>query len=191
MQNKEMTQFVVDLLNQNLPSTYYFHDYQHTLYVLAKTEEIAMEEGVTEQEMHLLKAAALWHDVGYIHAYKGHEYESCILAQKYLPDFGFNEDDIHQICEMIMATMVPQDPHNRLEKILADADLAYLGTSDAPVFARQLFLELQSINPGLSETEWIKTQISFLKSHQYFTACSKKKFESKKEIYMATLPRYL
>ena len=191
MQNNQMTQFVVNILRQNLPVNYFFHDYRHTLYVMEKSEKIGMEEGITEQEMHLLQAAALWHDVGYIHAYKGHEYESCLLAKQRLPDFGFGENDISQICGMIMATMVPQDPHNKLEEILADADLAYLGTDDAGTYAHELFLELQSLDPELGEAEWIETQLSFLKSHQYFTTYCKKKFEPRKEIYMGTLQKLL
>ncbi len=191
MQSNQMTDFVVNMLRQSLPATYFFHDYQHTLYVLAKTIKIGKKEEITDEEMHLLKAAALWHDVGYINAYKGHEYESCLLAKQYLPDFGFNENDINQICGMIMATMVPQDPHNKLEEILADADLAYLGTDDASALAHQLFLELQAINPELTEQEWTITQVSFLKSHQYFTAYCKDKFEPQKEVYAAQLQKLL
>lgn len=191
MRSNEMENFVIAMLQQNLPATYFYHNHLHTLYVLANAETIGRYEGVTEQEIHLLKSAALWHDTGYIHAYKRHEIESCLLAKRYLPDFGFNENEITKICGMIMATRVPQDPHNKLEEILADADLAYLGTSDAPALAHQLFLELQVINPGLTEAAWTKTQISFLHTHQYFTSYCKKKCEPRKEIYVAELQKLL
>ncbi len=191
MQSKEMKEFVINLLQQNLPPTYFYHNYQHTLYVLANAETIGRSEAITEHEMHLLKAAALWHDTGYIHVYTGHEFESCLLAKKHLPDFGFNENEIRQICGMIMATMVPQDPHNKLEEILADADLEYLGTSKAPALANQLFLELQAINPKLTEAEWTETQVSFLKTHRFFTAYCKKKCGPQKEAYAAQLQKLL
>ena len=170
MQSKlHMKVFVVDLLKDNLPVGYYYHNYEHTLYVQEKAVQIGRHENCTEKEIELLSTAALWHDAGYINTYNGHEEESCVLAKKYLPEYGFTNNDISIVCGMIMATKVPQLPKNKLEEIIADADLEYLGTISAAEKAEQLFKELQSLTPSLTEAAWHKMQITFIQTHHYFT----------------------
>jgi uncharacterized protein len=170
MQNKlTMKEFVIDMLKEKLPTNYYYHNYEHTLYVLEKANEIGKHENCTEFELELLSVAALWHDTGYIHTYKGHEEESCLLAKKYLPAYGYSDSDIARINGMIMATKILQTPTNKLEEILADADLEYLGTADATEIAYLLFKELHSLNPALTAEAYNTLQINFLNSHHYFT----------------------
>lgn len=188
MQNKTaMQQFVIALLKDHLPENYYYHNYLHTLYVVAKAAEIGRHEHCTEKEMELLHAAALWHDTGYVKTYIGHEEESCLLAKKYLPGYGFNETDIYGICEMIMATKIPQSPKNKLEEMIADADLVYLGTSDAAEKATDLFKELRSLNPSLTMAGWNQMQIAFLSAHHYFTQYHSERSEPVKQAYLAQL----
>ena len=170
MQNKlTMKEFVIDMLKEKLPTNYYYHNYQHTLYVLEKANEIGKHENCSEYELELLSVAALWHDTGYLNTYKGHEEESCLLAKKYLPSYGYSDSDIARINGMIMATKILQTPTNKLEEILADADLEYLGTTDATEIAYLLFRELQSLDPALTVEAYNTLQISFLNSHHYFT----------------------
>lgn len=183
----QMTAFVIDLLKRELPATYYYHDPAHTLYVLDKIIEIAEHENCTKKEIALLRTAALWHDVGFINIYNGHEKESCSLAKKYLPGYGYSADDIHTICGMIMATKMPQSPHNKLEEIIADADLEYLGTDNAAAMAERLFRELHALNPTLTMAQWHKQQITFLQHHDYFTRFCKENREPVKSAYLKEL----
>jgi len=170
MQNKLlMTSFVLNFLRNNLPEKYYYHNPEHTLYVQEKALEIGRHEECSDEDLELLSTAALWHDTGYIKIYKGHEDQSCLLARQYLPDFGYSAVEINKVCGMIMATKMPQAPKNKLEEILADADLEYLGTASFEIKSEKLFKELQSLNPSLKEAEWNKMQISFLQNHHYFT----------------------
>ena len=188
MQSKlPVKEFVINLLNDNLSMFYYYHNYEHTLYVLDKAIEIGQHENCTAKEMELLSAAALWHDTGYINTYAGHEEESCLLARQYLPEFEFSAEDITRICGMIMATKIPQSPQNKLEEIIADADLEYLGTENAGVKADLFFNELQHLNPSLTKAEWNQTQISFLQQHHYFTSFCKSNKEPLKAAYLSKL----
>ncbi len=174
MQNKNpMQQFVIDMLKAKLPLNYYYHNYEHTLYVQKKVNEIGKQENCTQRELELLTVAALWHDTGYIETYAGHEEVSCLLAKKYLPLYGYSKKDIDIILGMIMATKILQTPKNRLEEIMADADLEYLGTKDAGEIAHLLFKELQSLNPSLTAASYNTLQIKFLNTHHYFTTYCK------------------
>lgn len=55
---------------------------------------------------------------------------------------------------MIMATKIPQSPKNKLEEIIADADLEYLGTDEAAKKADDFFKELHHLHPSLTKEEW-------------------------------------
>ena len=188
MQNKNtMKAFVIEMLQKELPQNYYYHNVEHTLYVLQKVNEIGTNENCTEKELELLSVAALWHDTGYMLTYAGHEEESCLLAKNYLPHYGYTEKEIAEINGMIMATKILQTPTNKLEEILADADLEYLGTNAVEDKAHFLFRELQSINAALTEIEWNKMQISFLESHHYFTNYCKKNKDPLRHLYYQKL----
>jgi uncharacterized protein len=184
---ENMKLFVTDLLNEKLSAAYYYHNYEHTLYVMKKAVEIAGHSNCTEKEIDLLIAAALWHDTGFINTYSNHEKESCMLARLYLPGFGYADTDINIVCAMIMATKMPQSPQNRFEAIIADADLEYLGSVSVEEKANNLFRELQARNPSLTKAQWLKMQVSFLQAHRYFTPFCKENTEPGKKAYLEKL----
>ena len=186
MQN-EIQSFVLHLLKEKLPETYYYHNVAHTVYVQEKVVEIGNHEACTADEIDMLKVAALWHDTGYINTYIRHEEESCILARNHLPQFGYNAAGIDRVCGMIMATRMPQSPRNKLEEVMADADLEYLATPLAVTLAENLFRELQYQNPSLTRAQWLKTQVGFLETHQYFTPYCKAYKEPQKQAYLRSL----
>lgn len=184
---KRMRLFVTGLLKNNLPTYYYYHNTEHTLYVADRAAEIGRQEKCNEKEIDLLIIAALWHDTGFIKTYTGHEEAGCELAHHYLSEFGCLAEDIQRVCGMIMATKIPQSPNNKLEEIIADADLEYLGTETVAMKAYNLFRELQHLNPLLTEEEWNGVQISFLQKHHYFTRFCKENREPLKLMYLKKL----
>ncbi|MCC7028178.1 MAG: HD domain-containing protein [Saprospiraceae bacterium] len=188
MQNRlAMIEFVKQLLLDKLPVNYYYHNFAHAQYVLKKVTEIGRQENCSKKDLSLLKTAALWHDVGFINKNIGHEEEGCLFVKKYLPDFGYSNSEIEIICGLIVATKIPQSPKTKLEQIIADADLAYLGFRGAHSKAKLLFKEMQCLNPTLSEEEFIDIQISFLQNHNYFTAYCQNKTTLGKLEYLKSL----
>ena len=185
--DKKLNDLVINLLKTKIPPRYYYHNYEHTLYVIDKVIEIGSQENCSARELQLLSVAALWHDTGYINTYAGHEEESCRLARQYLPGYAFTNVDINKICGMIMATKIPQSPQNKPEEIIADADLEYLGTNNAAVQAKNLFKELNAINPLLTMQDWNKIEIDFLTAHHYFTDYCKANKEHIKQAYLKSL----
>lgn len=185
--NRQMIDFVVKLLNSKLDKFYYYHNVEHTLYVLDKATEIAHHQNCSALEIELVRTAALWHDTGFINIYEGHEEEGCALVIKHLPDFGYTSDAIKIICGMIRATKIPQLPTNKLEQIVADADLEYLGTDEAASIANKLFKEQKAFNPKLTASQFNELQISFLQKHHYFTNFCKANKEQIKQSYLKKL----
>ena len=85
-------------------------------------KELAREENVEGHDLVLLKTAACYHDSGFMVKGKGHEKESCKIVREILPGFKYTPVDIEINCGIIMATMIPQQPHTHLERIICDAD---------------------------------------------------------------------
>mgnify|MGYP007067824091 FL=1 len=86
-----------------------------------------------------------------------------------------------------MATRIPQLPKNKLEEILADADLEYLGSDNFITKADELFREMQSVNAQLTLDKWNELQISFLGNHHYFTDFCKQHKEPIKQHHLQQL----
>jgi len=184
-----MKDFIISLFKEKLPPTYYYHNYGHTAYVMEKAVEIGQQENCSAEEINLLKVAALWHDSGYVTTYAGHEEAGCVLARQYLPEYGFSSADINLICGMIMATRIPQTPHTKLEEIIADADMEYLGTAHAASQAENLYREWHHLNPSLTKEAWDRVQVDFIQQHHYFTGYCKQHKEHTKQAYLDKLKK--
>ena len=94
---------------------------------------IALKENINEKDTELIKMAAMFHDSGFIKKYDDNEVIGCKIAKEFLPEFGYSQEEIETICGMILATHTPQNPKNKLEEVLADADLDYLGRASYQV----------------------------------------------------------
>ena len=170
MRNYEaIEEHIIGLLKDNLPQNLYYHGVHHTYDVLSAALLIAKEEKITEHELFLLKVAILYHDAGFTSAYQNHEEASCALAKKDLPLFELNPEETGIICGMIMATKIPQKPHTLLEKIIADADLEYLGTDSFQRIGDTLFEEAKIYLNVKTRRQWDEIQANFLRKHHYFT----------------------
>ncbi len=184
---KQAEQFILAVLRDQLPITLFYHGFQHTKDVMEAALRIAAAEQLSGEEVGMLRVAVAFHDCGFIDTYLNHEERGCELAKKHLPQFGFDKTQIDAICNMIMATKIPQTPSSRLEKILCDADLDYLGRDDAVIISRKLHQELNMHGKPMSDLQWNKAQLSFLKSHHYFTDFALQQRNAKKLEYLKSL----
>lgn len=187
MDFEALKKLVLERLNAELSEDLTYHCVEHTLDVLEAAENICKLEGVNGHDLCLVKTAALFHDFGFVETYDGHEDMSIIKAHEILPRFGYSEDDINRIAGIINSTRIPQNPTNKLEEILADADLDYLGRDDLFLIGQRLQYEWKVLGKVSSLREWHEKQLGFIKNHKYFTESSKtlrneKKQENIKEI---------
>ncbi|MBP6557518.1 MAG: hypothetical protein KA213_04075, partial [Flavobacterium sp.] len=110
---------VMGCLKEKLSPKLTYHHWKHTEHVVEMAEFIGHKEYCSEEEIILIKTAALFHDAGFVNPITDcHEDESIRYAQKRLPEYGYSKNDIEQIVGMIHATKIPQNPQNKLERIL-------------------------------------------------------------------------
>lgn len=184
MQLKQAGKFILKKLKAELPGHLSYHNIDHIKDVYESAQRIAKAEGVSNYDLKLLLTAALYHDAGFIKIRNGHEIESCKIARQYLPRYNYHPDEIDVICDMIMATRIPQSPKTHVEEILCDADLDYLGRDDFFILGAKLFAELCFEGLIKNEEEWDREQIEFIGAHRYRTATSIKLRQPKKEEYI-------
>lgn len=178
-QFEELKGQVIERMRGELPPHLHYHSPEHTLYVLDAIDMIAEAEHVSGNDLMLLRIAVLYHDLGFVHVGLGHEMESCSVAREDLTGL-LTTGEIETICGMIMATRIPQTPHTKLEEIIADADLEYLGTDRFDEISSGLYKELLYNNPNLTAKDWNRIQVSFMQEHHYFTGFCKQHRAQKK-----------
>ncbi|HON18063.1 MAG TPA: adenylate/guanylate cyclase domain-containing protein [Salinivirgaceae bacterium] len=180
-QFSDLQEIILDKLEKELPPYLYYHNFKHTIDVISQVELIGIGEGVNDNDLLLLKTAALFHDAGHTVGYDNHEFLGTQIAREILPQYKYTPEQIDTICELIMATKLPPNPKNLLEKIMCDADLDYLGRSDFIPVSNTLFEELKAQNKINDINEWNKIQVKFISNHQYFTETANRLREVNKQ----------
>ncbi len=177
----DIQEIILDILEKELPEYLHYHNVKHTIDVVTEVELIGWAEGVSDEEILLLKTAALFHDAGHTIGFDEHEEKGANLAREMLPKYNYTSRQVETVCELIMATKMPPKPKNLLEKIMCDSDLDYLGRVDFIPVSNTLYEELKHQNKIGSFNEWNKLQIKFISGHQYFTQTARNLREVNKQ----------
>jgi predicted metal-dependent HD superfamily phosphohydrolase len=172
---------IMKVLKKGLDIRLHYHGIQHTLDVVKAVERYALMEGVTDEGLFILKSAATYHDAGFVEKYDHNEPVGARMAEEILPQYGYTQDDIDKIKELIYVTQIPHQPKSLLEEIICDADLDYLGRDDFHEIADRLRRELKEHGKINSDRAWDEMQVKFLTMHKYFTATAKASREAKKQ----------
>ncbi len=170
----DLEDFILEKLEKGLPKKLSYHNLKHTVDVYTQVELIGRAEQVTNEELLLLRTAALLHDAGHLIDYDTHEEMAVKLAHEILPEYYYSEKQIEVISDLIMSTKLPPKPKNLLEEIMCDADLDYLGREDFIPVSNMLYKELHDHGKIGTLREWNELQIKFISKHSYFTKTARK-----------------
>ncbi|HEC43745.1 MAG TPA: HD domain-containing protein [Bacteroides sp.] len=187
----DIQEMILDKLEKELPGYLYYHNVKHTVDVVTEVELIGWAEGCTDHEILLLKTAGLFHDAGHTIDYDGHEELGCNMAKDFLPKYGYTDEQIEKICEIIMATKMPPKPETLLQRIICDSDLDYLGRSDMIPVSNTLYKELKEQDKIGTPNDWNKLQIKFISVHQYFTETARSLREVNKQMQIERIKKLI
>ena len=159
------------LYRLNAPANLYYHNYLHTMEVMANAKKIAAHYQLDDRLFFIVCAAACFHDAGQLVPTAGlHEDKSALLAAEFFKNAGVPEEDIAAIKKCILATKIPQEPQSLIEKIICDADLFNLGTPDFREKSKQLKKETEArTNTKIDGIAWRASTISLFENHRYHT----------------------
>ena len=159
-----------------------YHCYEHMIDVANVCDKYIRLYKIDDNMAKLIRIAAVSHDFGYTVSPVGHEERSITLIEPILRPV-LAKEEITLVNGMIRATNVPQEPKTFYDKILADADLDYLGRNDYDEISEKLHQEFLHFGVVKTEQEWLDLQIKFLESHDYHTLYAKwnqRKLKSRK-----------
>jgi len=160
-----------------------YHDLTHTQQVVEAAEQIAAHYRLQEQDQLVVMVAAWFHDAGYLLGNaKGHEEKGAELARSFLQEQHLPESVQQQVSGCIMATKMPQNPHNLLEEIVCDADLFHLGSKHYKERSKAMRQEAEAtLGKDIPGGAWAGTSLLFLENHQYFTDYARVLLKEQKE----------
>ncbi len=168
---KQAEHYVKHYFKDNLSAVFFYHNFEHTQHVVQAVQLLCKAERISEQDCELLEVAAWFHDSGYCQSCAMHESLGIELASKFLKEQGFDEGYISKISRLINATKIGHEPQNILEKILKDADVSHVGSTDFFDVSEKLRKECkETSNTKISKLEWAKRNLEFLGAqHKFYT----------------------
>jgi uncharacterized protein len=179
---KSVFRFVEAYLAAELSPNFLFHSFNHTRAVTKHAESIAKNMNLNEDELNILRVSALFHDIGYVKTYDGHERVSAAMARQFLENEEIEPAQISKVVDAILSTKVPQQPKDLISKILCDADLMNLTYDNYFESAANLWLEWKKTGwLKLSEKEFHANSLRFFENHKFHTDYAIGKFEIKKK----------
>ena len=183
--------FVEDYF-KNSGSNLFYHNINHIREVADHSEIIANFLNIPDDDKEVLLIAAWFHDIYHVVSNINHEEESAKIAREFLLSQKYPIEKINKVVGCILATRVPQNPQNILEKIICDADLFHAGTEE--FFNRNALYrkEIESkLKKNISEKDFVEQTLFFFKSHHFFTDYSKKFLNKQKQNNLKMLKNLL
>lgn len=159
--------YALEKLQSELPEVLKYHSYEHTHRMLDLVEEYVSPYPFTAYELEMLRIAILFHDIGFIKHWKDHEDRSCEIARKVMERQDYKQKDIAFVERLIIATRMPQEPIDDLERVICDIDLDYLGRDNYFERSETLFEEWKALGLVKDRKEWKQKELDFLKNHEF------------------------
>jgi predicted metal-dependent HD superfamily phosphohydrolase len=142
-----------------------YHNNYHLIDVATSCRRYAQLEGQNYHQTFILEIAGLLHDVIYEQDDALNERKSAEFAYNLLYRKGYSINEIKEVGRLILATKMPTDPQDILEKIICDADLDCLGRDD--FFSKTELLRLEKhVDKAIWYCEILP---EFLTQVQYYT----------------------
>ncbi|MEN8787967.1 MAG: Pycsar system effector family protein [Flavobacteriaceae bacterium] len=175
--------FATQLLSNELPPEYRYHNLRHTQRVVKSTRELIMAHDLSDEDTEILLLTAWLHDTGYTMGSEEHEEKSCEIATEFLTKEGYPASEMDKVLETIRATKRYYAPQNLLEEIIRDADASHFAKKSYMETCEQLREEL--ILLGIAEystKEWLDENLKMLrKEHQYYTEYARENWSEGKD----------
>ena len=186
----QIENYIFEYFKNNAPAENNYHNISHVQFVVDMVKEIGTHTGISDDDLEILQIAAWFHDLGHIKTWEGHEEVSAKLAEEYLNNINYPQDSIKKVVGCILATKIPHNPHNQLEEIICDADIAHIGSKSFFDLSDLLKLEIENRkNKKISDSEWLDKNIEFITKSKFFTKYAKQTFEDRKNLNILKLQK--
>ncbi len=183
----DLEEKVLEELYKELPESLHFHNIEYAKKVYDQSYLLCRSEEIEQEDRLLVRTAALMLFTGLTQEYHNFENRSSVICREILPGFSYSESQIDQICNLIMATKLPFEPNNRLEKILIDARMDFIGRPDYTSHIKLLYQELKEAGSKINGQQFKKQQLEMLFSFEFYTVAARRLREVSGSDQMTTL----
>jgi HD superfamily phosphodiesterase len=178
---------VQQLLVEELPAAYVYHNYDHAVEVVEVCEELADAAGLKAEEKEVLLLAAWFHDTGFIKDPENHEAISQEYASEFLRKEEVDKEVIAKVTDLIESTKDTHEPETLLEKILHDANYSFLGRKRFERRGRLLRLEKEHIEEKKYDLyEWSQHLLNLQLKTKYYTSWAVEAYSKRKNKNIAS-----
>src|SRR5215204_4631152 len=186
---EQAQEYVTHLYRNKVDPHFVFHNLGHTQQVVAAAKELGAHFNLNDDDLFVLILSAWFHDTGFSSGKaEEHEKESINLATHFLHERNVDPQLIQRVSSCIQATRMPQSPLSQVEKLMCDADLYHLGSSDYKKINELLKQEQEYyFKKEFSKKEWRQRNIEFLETHQYFSDYAQQMQEPRKQEWIRQL----
>jgi uncharacterized protein len=185
-------QYALKRLQRELSPLIVYHSLAHTVEeVFSAANQIAAMQGVTDEDLLLLRTAALYHDIGFVEQYHYHEDGSVRILTAALPLYGYSPAQVGVVAAIVQATELPPRPHTFLEQIMVDADLSILGHANYLARNAALREELAAFGRVMTDVQWYGSQLQFIREHRYYTVAARSICDSQKQLNITAMAALL
>lgn len=185
----KIEQYVLDFFSRGSCREFCYHNESHTYAVVSAVKEMSFHYELAEEDQFVLIAAAYFHDLGYAEGGSvRHESRGAQMAADYLQKENVNPLLIEKIKNCILATRMPQEPHNLLEQILCDADLFHLGSPEFLERNKLMLQEAEKVSSlKIDKSFWRAGTIKLMQEHHYHTTYAQDKLSEGKSKNLSSL----
>lgn len=170
----DLEEYIVNMMSNTVTNMYY-HNVKHILKVCENVELLSQSEHIADEDILLLKTAALLHDIGYAITYENDiSLVSEDIAREFLPTFQYKPQQIDRICKLMKAANYETVPSDIVEEIMHDANHIHLGQNDYIEHIMRLLRELEEHSITINKTEWFKKRIQMVQNHKFYTQTAKR-----------------
>jgi len=182
--------YVFELLKNNLPKTYVYHNFLHTRRVVeSATEIINSYDNLKDEDKLIIQLAAWFHDVGHISGPENHEEKSVKIASTFLKKNNISIKIIDEVSKCILATKLEKSPESFNEEVIKDADTSHLAKKYYNNVCELLRQELKAQGiANYSGPKWTELNIKLFSSqHKFYTLYAVNNWEKKKNKHLKKL----
>ena len=172
--------YVNQRLANELHPRLYYHNRRHTIEDVFNTaSDLAIRSNLDLTKRDLLLTAVLFHDLAWVNVQGNspedyaraheHEVQGAAIARQVLPAMDYSTQEIDQVEKLILATRVPQQPGNLLERLIVDADMSSIGRVNFWITSMALREELAAFGHFIPEIDWYWRQYHLLRNFTFFS----------------------
>jgi len=169
----DLQEYIREKLLEKAPPEIHFHNAIYAEEIFMQSELLGRAEGLSEEELLLVRTASLFECPGYILDYFNPLEKNLEYAEELLPKFKYDPEQIDKIKKLILSS-TDTDHQWIAEKVLQDARTSFYGRKDFPLRIKAMWEEMQAHGQYVLPEEWLKDVKNKLRKFAFYTETARK-----------------